>query len=174
MIPGTIPSSQRWQPRVSASYGAVAATLLGFLLISSFYVGVPGRFKDLGGGPAPAPEMARCLALSYRGSDDQWLPATLRLTGKVSWPTPGAPLYSAITIESGWPLDWRPAGPDSIDVMSYFAPMPKIRLPARGRRRVGRVGPQGYYMIWGALFSGPDGQVIANEVRCTSVMYYID
>ena len=172
MLPGTT-ASQRWQPRVSASYAAVAATLLTFALISSFYVVVPGRFKNLGGGPAPAQEMARCLSLAYRGIDGQGLPAFLRLTGEVSsWPNRGGPLYSAIITESGGQLEWRPAGPDSIDVTSYSRPM-MIRLPARGQRTVGRVARQGYHnMIWAALLAAPDGQVFASEVRCSPVPHF--
>jgi hypothetical protein len=173
MLPGTI-TSQRWQPQVSASYAVVAATLLGFALISSFYVNVTGRFKDLGDGPAPAPEMVRCLALSYRGIGSQRLPTSLHLTGKVSSEhTWGRPLYSAIIGFSG-ELEWRPAGPDSIDVTSYFQPMRMIRLPARGQHRVGRVAPKGYHTIWAAILAEPDGQVFASEVPCTPFLPYID
>jgi len=173
MLPPPI-ASERWKPRVSASYVVVAGTLLGFALISSFSVGVPGRFRDLAGGRAPAPEMARCVALSYRGIGDRQLPTSLRLTGDVEsfGHARGGPLYRA-TSESGGGWKWRPAGPDSIDVMSDYQPM--IRFPARGERVTGRVGPRGYYMMWGALFGGPDGQVFAREVRCPPfVLEFID
>jgi hypothetical protein len=162
-IPGEGP-----QPRVSASVAAVGATLLAFVVVLGFETGVRGSFSNPGGGPAPSPSMPpRCLALSYRGTDAaSWLPTSVRLTGDVAYPTaPGGQLYRAID-QDGTQWEWRPAGPDSIDVSSHHSPV--IRVPARGETATGRVGARGYYTIWEALFGGGDGQVSMAEVPCPS------
>src|SRR4051794_14999183 len=85
------------KPRISASFAAVAATLLVFVIVLGFETGVRGNFSDPGGGRAPSPSMPpRCLELSYRGtSAASWLPRTVRLTGEVAYANaPGGPLYS--------------------------------------------------------------------------------
>jgi len=162
-----MPSSSRarFKPRATASFVAIAATLLGFVLVASFYLPVDGNFAVPPGGRAPAPSMPpRCLALSYRGSDYTWLPKSVRLTGEVAYATsPTGPLYRA-TDERGGPWEWRPAGPDSIDIASHHSP--RIRLPARGERVTGRVGFGGYWTIWEALTAPRDWQVLATEIRC--------
>jgi len=164
-MPVSILTARTLKPRVSASFAAVAATVLGFVIVASFNVPIAGNFKVLGGGRAPAPAMlARCLELSYGGSEYTWLPASVRLTGEVSHPNaPRGPLYRAFD-EHGTPWEWRPAGPDSIDVASHHSPV--IRVPARGRRVVGRVGMGGYRTLWEALTAPRDGWVAAREVRC--------
>jgi hypothetical protein len=156
------------KPRMSASFAAVAATLLAFVVILGLNTGVRGNFSDPGGGRAPSPSMPpRCFALSYRGTGAaSWLPRSVRLTGEVAYAnTPSGPLYRAID-QSGAQWEWRPAGPDSIDIAHYHSPM--IRIPVRGKRATGRVGAQGYYTMWAALFGGRDGQVFAREVQCSS------
>src|SRR4051812_10968380 len=161
-IPTT--AAPRLKPRASASFVAIAATLLGFVLVASFYLPVDGNFAVPPGGRAPAPSMEpRCLALSYRGSDYTWLPKSVRLTGEVAYATsPTGPLYRA-TDERGWQWQWRPAGPDSIDIASHHSP--RIRLPARGERVQGRVGLGGYWTIWEAL-TAREWRVVATEIRC--------
>src|SRR4051794_40946310 len=154
--------------RMSASFAAVAATLLAFVVVLGFETGVRGNFSNPGGGAAPPPSMPpRCLALSYRGTDaGSWLPTSVRLTAEVAYAeAPGGRLYRAID-QSGTQWEWRPAGPDSIDIASNHSPV--IRVPARGERATGRVGARGYYTIWEALFGGGDGQVFAREVQCPS------
>jgi len=154
------------KPRRSAGFGVIAATLLAVSIVASFGIGVRGNFANPGGGPVPTPSTpARCLELSYRGGDAvRWLPASLRLTGDVAQvEARGGPLYRA-TDASGARWTWRPAGPDSIDIASHHSPV--IRIPARGRRVVGRVGMGGYWTLWEALTSPRDWWVVAREVRC--------
>ena len=153
------------KPRVSASFVAVAATVLGFVMVASFYLPIGGNFKVPGGGRAPAPTMpSRCLALSYRGTEYTWLPTSVRLTGVMSSASsPTGPLYRAFD-ERGTPWEWRPAGPDSIDIGSHHSPL--IRLPARGRRVVGRVGLGGYWTIWEALTAPRGWWVVPREIPC--------
>src|SRR4051812_34498370 len=96
-IPTTPGASPK--PRISASFAAVAATLLLFVIILGLQTGVRGNFSEPGGGRAPSPSMPpRCLALSYRGTGAaSWLPRSVRLTGEVAYAnTPGGPLYRAI------------------------------------------------------------------------------
>jgi hypothetical protein len=156
---------QHLGPRASASFVAIAATLLGFVLVASFYLPLRGSFAVPPGGRAPAASMPpRCLELTYRGSDYSWLPKSVRLTGQVAYATsPSGPLYRA-TDERGGPWQWRPAGLDSIDIASHHSP--RIRLPARGERVAGRVGLGGYWTIWEALTAPRDGKVFAREVQC--------
>ncbi|HEV7590851.1 MAG TPA: hypothetical protein VGO40_22260 [Longimicrobium sp.] len=156
---------ERPKPRVSASFVAVAATLLGFVLVASFYLPVDGNLAVPPGGRAPASTMPpRCLELSYRGSDYTWLPKSVRLTGEVAYATsPRGPLYRAID-ERGTPWEWWPAGPDSIDIASQHSP--RIRIPARGERVAGRVGFGGYWTVWEALTAPRDWQVFARDLRC--------
>jgi len=167
-IPIPTPPVAGPRPRISASFAAVAATLLVFVIILGLQTGVRGNFSNPGGGVAPSPSMPpRCLALSYRGmSSASWLPRSVRLTGEVAYAnTPGGTFYRA-TDQSGAEWEWRTAGPDSIDIAHAHSPM--IRIPVRGERATGRVGAQGYYSIWAALFGGRDGQVFVRDLRCAS------
>jgi hypothetical protein len=150
---------------VAASFVAVAATLLGFVMVASFSVPIGGNFAVPTGGRAPAPTMApRCLALSYSATDYTYLPSSLRLTGEVEYASsPSGPIYQAIN-QRGDRWGWRPAGPDSIDIASHHSPL--IRIPARGQRVAGRVGFVGYWTIWEALTAPRDWRVYAQEVRC--------
>jgi hypothetical protein len=150
---------------MTASFVAVAATLLGVVVVVSLNIPVRGNFAVLRGGRAPAPAMPpRCVELAYRGRDYAWMPASLRLTGEMaSASSPSGPLYRATT-ESGASWHWHPAGPDSIDVAGHHTPV--IRIPARGERVTGRVGWYGYGSIWDALTARPGWQVVATEIRC--------
>ena len=149
-----------------AAFGAFAATLLAVSVIASFGIGVRGTFDDPGGGIAPTPATPpRCLELAYHGNYASWqLPASLRLTSDVV-PAEGrgGSSYRAID-RSGARWTWRPAGPDSIDIVGHHSPV--IRIPMRGDPMVGRVGALGYNTIWEALLARPDGRVSAREVRC--------
>jgi hypothetical protein len=162
-VPETI--SKLPKPRLSPSFAAVAATLLGFVIVMSLNIPVRGNFGVRPGGIAPAPTMPhRCLELSYRGRDYPGMPGSLRLTSEVAYPTSGSgPLYRAISGSGGY-WHWNPAGPDSIDIAGHRTPT--IRIPARGERVTGRVGWYGYSTIWEALNARPDWQVFAREVRC--------
>ena len=143
----------------------MAATFLAIAVLASFELPVAGSFKVLPGGREPGPSMPdRCVELSYRGVETRWLPASLRLTSDVAYAdAPGGRLYRA-DAEHGSQWEWRIAGPDSIDVAHHHSLM--IRLPARGGRTSGRVGAQGYWTLWEALFAHPDGQAFAREIAC--------
>jgi len=136
--------------------GLVFPILAGLFGLLGVILPAPGSFAPAPPGqPSISPSASRCFQLSYTGTDDRWLPATIELTPKPArlFDRPGQRGYWA-TGSPGFELAaWRTAGRDSIDIGWHRSPI--LRLPARhaapGDTLVGRGAPWSYLSLYSAM-----------------------
>lgn len=116
----------------------------------------------------------RCLQLTYDPPDEHdWMPTAVRLQPEVdrryarieqTWYRADADQKNG---HCSW-LAWRPAGPDSMDIIWHHSPV--LRLPTPGTSIVGRGGWQAHASIY-SLFFNPDFTVHAREIACSTTRW---
>jgi hypothetical protein len=149
--------------------GLFVATFSGLCAATSLVVPVPYGPRELPGGRAPAAvSPPRCLRLAYDYEQDVYPLLTivrlhsehlsfseLWLRADGSYPARDTPTFAM----------WRPAGPDSMDIVWHHSPV--VRLPALGDSLVGRLAPAGVLpLFWLALTQLHDYRAVALPVPC--------
>lgn len=152
--------------------GVLVSFLSMLFLIVLFEIPFAGTFPHRPGGETPrAGSAPRCLRLAYGpGVDSGWMPTAVRLHAKryrvydalaPAWFEADGKRGSAVRRL----VTWRPAGPDSIDVVWHHSPV--LRIPVRGASRVGRGGWSEHASIF-SLVANQDFAVRAREFPCAS------
>ena|SRR5688500_3367452 len=150
--------------------GLFIALLLALVVIVGLIVPIPVGLPAPPPGTAGVPTRAQCLALhTDEPLYDEPLPPQVQL---LPHPAPGnlndGPTYRVnVEPESLRVLfafaAWQPAGPDSIDIAWHHSPV--LRIPARGKSRVGRVTRRGHSSFFYALLA-PDRVLRVGELPC--------
>ena len=155
--------------RSTPSVGLFFALVAGLACLFALAAPLPGGFEDPGGGVAPGPGTpARCLRLSYSATSDRWLPTTIRLLPEryIELP-PEAPWFRTSGGGSGsFVWEWRPAGPDSIDISPHHGPV--LRLPSVAGKVTGRAGQPYYANVLDAMTSR-QWRVTGVTVPCSTI-----
>lgn len=155
--------------------GLLVCFLSALFAVVLFEIPVAGTFTDRPGGAAPqAGADPRCLQLAYDPPDEHdWMPTAVRLHPEVdrryamieqTWYRADADQKNG---HYSW-LAWRPAGPDSMDIIWHHSPV--LRLPTPGTSIVGRGGWQAHASIY-SLFFNPDFTVHAREIACSTTRW---
>lgn len=155
--------------------GLLVCFLGALFVVVLFEMPIAGTFADHPGGAAPrAGTDPRCLQLAYDPPDERdWMPTALRLHPEVDrrYAASEQAWYRADADRKdghySW-LTWRPAGPDSMDIVWHHSPV--LRLPMRGTSLVGRGGWRDHASIY-SLFFDPDFTVRAREIACSTTTW---